>query len=415
MIGRRQLPSARQDDVADSAPRGFDDYDLRLGDLMRGERATIGRSLLDVQRDLKIRASYIAAIENCDIGAFETPGFVAGYVRSYARYLGMDPEWAYRRFCDEAGFAPLDGIAASAARRTPPAERPLPRVGAGAHMSRDPFVAPRYAPRSESLLDRLNPGALGSIAVLLALIAGLGYGGWQVLQEVQRVQVAPVDAVPGVLAELDPLAGAPLPDPGAGASPELASPASDRPDRMFRPPALDVPIMVARDGPIAAIDPDREGALADLAPSSATGSADPVDAVAAAVARSLAAEGETELPAVQVSEAGPPPVEILAVRPAWIRVQSADGAVLFERILEAGERYVVPNLEAPARLRAGNSGAVYFVVNGQTYGPAAPGANIARNVELSAEALRGGFAVADLARDPDLARIAELGSGAAAD
>ncbi len=67
-------------------PKSFDDFDLRLGDIMRGERATMGKSLLDVQRELKIKATYIAAIENADPSAFESPGFVAGYVRSYARY-----------------------------------------------------------------------------------------------------------------------------------------------------------------------------------------------------------------------------------------------------------------------------------------------------------------------------------------
>ncbi|WP_283647239.1 helix-turn-helix domain-containing protein, partial [Marinovum algicola] len=69
----------------------FLDDDTRLGDIMRGERATLGKSLLDVQRELRIKASYIAAIENCDPSAFDTPGFIAGYVRSYARYLNMDP------------------------------------------------------------------------------------------------------------------------------------------------------------------------------------------------------------------------------------------------------------------------------------------------------------------------------------
>ena len=43
---------------------GFYDDDTRLGDIMRGERATKGKSLLDVQRELRIRASYVAAIEN---------------------------------------------------------------------------------------------------------------------------------------------------------------------------------------------------------------------------------------------------------------------------------------------------------------------------------------------------------------
>ena len=389
---------------------------------MRGERATLGKSLLDVQRDLKIKASYIAAIENCDVGAFETPGFVAGYVRSYARYLGMDPEWAFRRFCDEAEFTPLDGLSA-AGRRGGAAERPLPRLGAGAAKPlgkppRDPFGGPRFAPADEPWFGRLNPGALGSVSVLLALIAGLGYGGWLVLQEVQRVTLAPVDAVPGVMAELDPLeraglgSGPVLAEGPALDSPGLQAPVPDMLDRIYRPPALDVPVMVARDGPIAAIDPRATGALAGEARESET-----LDAVAEAVARSLAgleigAEAQDSERRVQVSEAGPPRVEILAVRPAWVRVSSADGSVLFERILEAGERYAVPALEAPPRLRAGNSGAVYFVVNGQTFGPAAPGANIARNVELSAESLRGEFSVADLSRDADLARIVDVAEAA---
>ncbi|HGG65003.1 MAG TPA: helix-turn-helix domain-containing protein, partial [Rhodobacteraceae bacterium] len=91
MIGRIFTPKEAEETVQ---PSGFDAYDLRLGDIMRGERATLGKSLLDVQRELKIKATYVAAIENADPSAFESPSFIAGYVRSYARYLGMDPEWA---------------------------------------------------------------------------------------------------------------------------------------------------------------------------------------------------------------------------------------------------------------------------------------------------------------------------------
>ena len=419
MIARRKPPSAQTEHEPGAGPRGFDDYDLRLGDVMRGERATLGRSLLDVQRDLKIRASYIAAIENCDVGAFETPGFIAGYVRSYARYLDMDPDWAYARFCEEAGFAPVDGLSAVGARGAG-AERPLPRLGTGANIGRDPFGPGRFAPRNEPWFAGVDPGALGSLAVLAALIAGLGYGGWSVLQEVQRVQVAPVDSTPGVLAELDPLAGVRMPAPPSEDGPGISAPTAEAFERLYRPQALDVPVMVARDGPIAAIDPRAEGALAGLGRAAAQ--EQELDSIAAAVARSLAGlqadvaaapEADGTERRVQISADGPPSVEILAVRPAWIRVQTADGTTLFERILDAGERYVVPQLEAPARLRAGNSGAVYFVVDGQTFGPSAPGANIARNVELSPESLRDSFTVADLTRDPDLARIVELAEAAA--
>ena len=116
MIGRRRPPEAAEDN---DLPKGFDDFELRLGDVMRGERATLGKSLLDVQRELKIKATYIAAIENADPSAFETPGFIAGYVRSYARYLDMDPEWAYAKFCFEADFETAHGLDAAASSPKP--------------------------------------------------------------------------------------------------------------------------------------------------------------------------------------------------------------------------------------------------------------------------------------------------------
>ena len=99
--------------------KGFDDYELKLGDVLRGERATLGKSLMDVQRELRIRASYVSAIEDCNTGAFETKSFVAGYVKSYAKYLGLPPEDVYSKFCKESGFtARLDSPTSKTAQAT---------------------------------------------------------------------------------------------------------------------------------------------------------------------------------------------------------------------------------------------------------------------------------------------------------
>ena len=405
MIGWRSKPSTEEVDK----PKGFDDFELRLGDLMRGERATLGKSLLDVQRELKIKATYIAAIENADVSAFETQGFVAGYVRSYARYLGMDPDWAFRKFCHEANFTVAHGMSAAASSVTITAKRSVQDFG-------DPLANPNatFIPRSESVFARIEPGAVGSVMVLAVLIGAIGYGGWSVLQEVQRVQLAPVEQAPAVVAEIDPLAGvkpvAPLvaetapaeqlaatDEPSEDALAEAqASAQPDLMDRLYRPQALDVPVLTSRDGPIASIDPRQTGTLASGAP------ADLASAVDGALNEAL--EGD----AVQVVAEAAPPLEILAVRPSWVRVQSADGTVLFEKILDAGERYAVPQLEEPPVLRAGNSGSVYFAVNGTTYGPAAPGAAVVKNVALSAENLTQTFAAADLSRDADLARFVNV-------
>lgn len=368
---------------------GFDDFEVRLGDLMRGERATLGKSLLDVQRELHIRAPYIAAIEAGDLSAFEAPSFVAGFVRSYARYLGMDPDWCFAKFCAETGFAVSSDLSRSFS--TPRVETAQP--------TRDfnPGVLGRaqMSTRDEPFWARLNLHAIGSVSFLVALIAGLSYAGWTVLQEVQRVNLVPADQPPEVLADLDPLATGAAPRMRDGESPTLrlgqvsgASPAQGM-VRVYRPEALEAPVMVARDGPIAAINP--RGAESDLV-------IDTSEAIAAA----LAGDG------VRVTQDGPPMVEVLAVRPSWVRVRSADGTVLFEKILDAGERYAVPASEAAPILRAGNSGSVYVLVNGQPFGPLAPGAAVVDQVALSAEAVTDRFTLADLSGDRDLRNFVEV-------
>ena len=396
MIGRRTKTPA----VESGKPRGFDDFELRLGDLMRGERATLGKSLLDVQRELKIKATYIAAIENADVSAFETQGFVAGYVRSYARYLGMSPDLAFERFCKEANFEVAHGMSAAAST----ASMSAARSRSVAQENRDPFVHASFIPRAESMFAQVQPGAVGSLAVLVALIAALGYGGWSVLQEVQRVQLAPVNEAPAVVAEIDPLGNvkgeAPLVRSAPAAPDQVAEDSGSPADRLYRPAALSVPVMTARDGPIAAINPN----VAVSQPGSAAGLID------AAVAAAVSGGGAP----VQVVADIAPGVEVLAVRPSWVRISAADGTVLFEKILDAGERYSVPALQQAPLLRSGNSGSVYFSVNGKTYGPAAPGAQVVKNVSLAAEALTGAYALADLSGDADLAQFVNVADATAA-
>jgi hypothetical protein len=103
--------------------------------------------------------------------------------------------------------------------------------------------------------------------------------------------------------------------------------------------------------------------------------------------------------------AAPPEVALLAVQPSWVRVQSADGTVIFEKILDAGETFILPPADEPHRLRAGNAGALYFSVNGETYGPAGEGPSVVRDVALSVDALKDVYALADLTQDTELARI----------
>lgn len=416
MIGRRIPRTQREPEVK---PQGFDDFDLRLGDLMRGERATMGKSLLDVQRELRIKASYIAAIENCDPSAFDTPGFIAGYVRSYARYLNMDPDRTFEAFCAESGFTPANGMAGDVGLGPQRAEarRAPERIATGP--ARDPLADARFAfgAPQEPFLARIEPGAIGSLLVLAALVGAIGYGGWSVLNEIQRVQLAPVDQTPVVLSDLDPLDGTASGDEARSAGAD--TPAAAALDRLYRPEPLDVPVLVARDAPISTLDPATMGAFARADRPAAAERAAPEMSLPERSARAAADGDDGEDPDApeagpryddpaampQVVADGPERVTLLAVRPAWVRVRAGDGSVIFEKILDAGETYALPRDAETPTLRAGMSGSVYFEIGDRLYGPAGQGANVVGNVAISADAVREDFALADLEEDAELSRV----------
>ncbi|ETX29107.1 helix-turn-helix domain-containing protein [Roseivivax isoporae] len=404
MVGRKPHSESM---LSGEAPRGFDDFELRLGDVMRGERATLGKSLLDVQRELRIKASYIAAIENCDPSAFDTPGFIAGYVRSYARYLGMDPDETFAAFCRESGFSVAHGMSerASVVKKRAADAAPKPQQAA-----RDPFKQPAlpFAPDTDGFLSRIEPGAVGSMLVLIALISGIGYGGWTVLQEVQRVQVTPVEQTPIVLSDLDPVQttrpAAPEEEAEAVETAGVFTPPSNEAlDRLYRPQALDVPVLVARDAPISTLDPSRVGAFAQ-ARQTELPNVQPAGSAADAVGRDLAGQFAGP-PDASAFPGGAPGVALVAVRPAWVRVTSADGRTLYEGIMDGGDTWTPPPGAGAPVLQVGESGAMYFAVNGRTYGPAGDRGAVTSGLTLSPDVLTERYALAVPASDDDLGRV----------
>ncbi len=399
MIGRWASKSTEEEHVE---AKGFDAFELRLGDLMRGERATLGKSLLDVQRELRIKASYIAAIENSDPEAFDTPGFIAGYVRSYARYLNMDPDQAFAAFCQESGFSVAHGMSAEASVvKKPTREERMTRTPES-----DIFKRPAtpFTPAGESFLSRIEPGALGSVLVLVTLIGAIGFGGWSVLKEVQRVQVTPVDETPVVLSDLDPLEGALTAAPDTTSNDISASPMapsrSDALDRLYRPAALDVPVLVARDAPIASIDPRSVGSFGGI------DSTDPRMAEATQPETPIT-PGAIAVP--QVVEGPVPALRMVAAYPSWVRVRAADGKVIFEGIMNKGDSWDVPATEEPPTLRTGESGALYFAMDGQYYGPVGDRGAVTSNLPLQRQALADLYEPAMIEENSALATmVAEL-------
>ena len=350
-------------DVDTADLQGFDSFELRLGDELRGERATLGKSLLDVQRDLRIKASYIAAIENCDLSVFENTGFLAGYVRSYARYLELDPEATYARFCAESNFK---GAHADLGRR------------------REGGSNARVAAISASAVNDINPifgraaiggarsadfSAFGPLFVIVALIAGLIFGGWTLLKDIQRVDIAPVEQSPVVL---DTVEFAGFADAANSAFTESSAGQAMDLNRLYSNRALSVPVVTPRDGPIGAIIPQ----VASIAFSAE-------DVSQAAIVAAVETLAEIGNPQVTVAE-NAPLISLFAQQEAWVRVSAADGSIIFEKLLAAGEEYTLPERAEVSSLRAGNAGYLFLMVDGQVFGPVNGTNGVARDVSLAA-------------------------------
>ncbi|MEX2520512.1 MAG: DUF4115 domain-containing protein, partial [Paracoccaceae bacterium] len=245
--------------------------------------------------------------------------------------------------------------------------------------------------KSNEAAARLDFGAsmrgLVSVAVLAALVGGLGYGGWNLLKDIQRLGFAPLPTAPEVLVSApDILAPADAPfAPSVTAlndEPRITLAAIYAAQEM-------APVLAPRDGPISSIDPRQAGIYAH--PASAepvvVGAAD-IDAPTGPIDPGLVAAAKAaEAVAVAARHGG----DIMAVEGGWVRVRVGERKVLFTGILAPGDRFTLPEGAVAPQLRAGNAGAVYVVIDGAAFGPLGSGPEVAKNVDLKPDAIRAAY------------------------
>lgn len=78
---------------------------MSLGERFRAAREQRGETISEVAEHLRIRSVYLAAIEEENWGAIGAPVYARGFLRTYARYLGLDPEEAVGEYNRIAGPA----------------------------------------------------------------------------------------------------------------------------------------------------------------------------------------------------------------------------------------------------------------------------------------------------------------------
>ena len=237
---------------------------------------------------------------------------------------------------------------------------------------------------------------------MAALVMSISFGAWSVLKEVQRVQVAPVENTPLVLSDLDPIDQTSAVTNDQMVSVNSEAPSGEYLDRLYRPQALEVPILVSRDAPISALDPSLIGNFKPMS-NPALPDSKPAKFDNIGLAEVLENTSQNFVP--KVLEDAPPKLALFAVRPAWVQVKAADGSTIFERIMNPGEEFVLPQSEIAPKLRAGMSGSLYFAVNGSLYGPAGDGAKVVKQIPLSVDSLQQTYQLADIDTDPQLQKV----------
>ncbi|HLI97266.1 MAG TPA: RodZ domain-containing protein [Candidatus Baltobacteraceae bacterium] len=90
---------------------------MSLGERFRAAREQRGLTLSDVAEHLRIRSVYLAAIEEENWKAIGAPVYIRGFLRTYARYLGLDPEEAVSAFNATEPAAPAPTVSPSARSR----------------------------------------------------------------------------------------------------------------------------------------------------------------------------------------------------------------------------------------------------------------------------------------------------------
>ena len=334
-------------DPADDRAPGWESAD-GPGRRLRETRQARGMELARVAHQLHLSPTLIAALEQDDYDALPGPVFVTGYLRNYARLLGIDPE----------------PLLAGYRQRVPQPEPPTPKVvRASARPARSGHLAVR----------------LVSLAVILALL-GLSYAWWQDYRPPLYPESAQEESFSGEV-ELAAAPDSPAAGPLAGADRAAdPAPAVIVDPRLARrgpetPPAPSTIASVEEDPPTVATTPapPTPPPLVSAGPAGPVAPAEPAPgAVAAAPAQPLEPLGapETEAAAAESSaanEGGSEGVVMAFSGPCWVDIRDSERRFKLFGEMKDGDRHVLAGTP-PYSVIIGNAAAVRITVNGEPFG-----------------------------------------------
>lgn len=328
------------------------------GQRLQRERQARKLDVSYVATTLRLTPQVVDAIERDDYRQLPNAVFVSGYIRSYARLMGLDPEPLNQRFHE----------------LHPNAEAP-----------------PRHVARAESTLSEPAEGGhlLGYLfAILLVIaVAGGAYAWW-----ITRSAPGPITDA-GTSPELTTGLGAGAevdsPGPSAGEPIAPAAPAPREPAPTEPAPAIDQALdsdsslapepVVRASADVAVIERDdaQQRAREDTPIADSSAEANPsersqplprpnspeVEPPPARTAEPAASDADADRAA---AESGAPPVDLAFSGPCWVDIRDSTGEVLLFGEMSQGDRKTLEGTP-PYSLVIGNAAAVELSIGGEPF------------------------------------------------
>lgn len=284
---------------------------LSVGQTLRAAREAQSLTLEQIAEKLKLSTRQLVALEQDDYQSLPGNTFVRGFVRNYARQLGIDPQPLLDQLAEKL---PQERVQVA-----------MPRVGDATALN---------APMRNSRGD--GNSFLTAVMVVLGLLLGSGVVWWY-LQKPSSPEVDITDTSAAV--ELQPIL--------------LSAERTSEPDS--------IPVLIASSASSVGIAASVSASAVAPQPASSV-AALPVKAstvrmasIPVAASKPVASKPVASKPAVVIAsavQAGM--IRVTAEFDSWVQIVDADGRVLVSQLLTSGtERFA--SGKAPFRVRVGNA------------------------------------------------------------
>lgn len=322
---------------------------LPVGAALRVKREQLGWTLPDVAAWLRIKLSYLEALESGQVAKLPGHTYALGFLRAYAGVLGLDAEDISRRFRHETKDI----------NRKPELAFPAP-------------VPERGVPAGAVIL-------LGAVLIAGAYVAWYEFTGHERAQphEVPPVPMALMPNPPSAKPAASPQVATVMPGPNQVPSPLPPSAADGMTAAAAEPP---MPTGIPKSGVADVVPPAPQvETTVPVAPATPT----PTPSVT------------TQPPAAVGPAVLPGQITLKALATSWVQVRQMGGKVLYDHVLQPGESWAVPADAGAVTLTTGNAGGLTLMADGTTTPVLGRNGAVRRNIPLDASSIQDGSIATD--------------------